>query len=120
MNTLWAVAGLVVLLLTGCSDKQPINERFPTSWSTIEGEERTLITEALAANDIKDCGELYIKRNPKEEEEYLLACTKDGQAWRYYYMDLEYTKEMEEAEEDDYAVLKAPNRDSLQVNGPKQ
>ena len=120
MKKRYVLASLIVLLLTGCYDKQPINERFPTAWMVPVGEEATAITETITANKIKDCGELYIRKNPAEDDEFLLACTKDGKAWRYYYMDLEFSQSMEEAEEDDYAVLEAPNRDSLnQANGPK-
>ena len=110
------VAGLVCLALASCSDKQPINERFPTAWMIPAGEERALIVDAIAATNIKDCSEVYIRKNPTKDDEFLLACTKDaGATWRYYYMDLKYSKSSEEAEEDDYPVLKAPNRDSLRV-----
>ena len=121
MKKRYTMASLVILLLAGCHDKQPINERFPTAWAAPVGEEKALIAEAIADTEIKDCSEHYIRKNPTKEDEFLLACTKDGVAWRYYYMDLKYSNSTEEAEEDDYAVLIKPNRDSLnQANAPKQ
>ena len=56
---------------------------FYTSWREPQGSEFVEIGKLIVADNIKICGEYYLKEI-ESNEEYAIACSPDGIKWTYY------------------------------------
>lgn len=55
---------------------------YSTRWRSPQGLEYRDIGRIMVANQIKVCGEYYLKE--VENNEYIIACTADGTNWNYF------------------------------------
>ncbi|RDB43828.1 hypothetical protein DU490_05295 [Halomonas sp. DQ26W] len=70
---------LALLLLPMTAEAEWRN--YETEWDRSFNREVAL---ALAANNVRGCGEFKHKRHIKGGSEYLVYCTADGERWRAY------------------------------------
>ena len=93
------VISIIILILTAISinrynhsieleenDKETKSKSsFSTIWRQPEGSDFVKFGKIIVNNNIKICGEYYIKE--VENKEYVIACTPDGTNWTYYVVD---------------------------------
>lgn len=60
-------------------------EEFTIKWES-PGDELAVIAKALVTNEVRDCGEFYVRRSLNTPSKYLLAGTADGKSWSYYFV----------------------------------
>lgn len=60
-------------------------EEFTSKWES-PGPELAKIVKALIVDEVRDCGEFHIRRSLKDNAKLLIAGTKDGSAWSYYFV----------------------------------
>lgn len=79
----------LVGLLAACGPADPaseptVAERFPGPWREFTPD----VARTLAKNGVRGCGEFYQRlsatMNTPGGEEYLVACTRDGDTWAGY------------------------------------
>jgi hypothetical protein len=65
-----------------------INENYSKDWvSPIDNPKFSDIVKALAAKNVGDCGELYIKESNYQSDVFAVACTGDGKHFDYYILN---------------------------------
>lgn len=82
MNKLLLTLSFLTISLSLFS-KEEINKNYPLPWREPQGQEFISIQQTLIKNNVKGCGEYYI-RSSKDDAEYLVGCTRDGRVWTYY------------------------------------
>ncbi len=68
---------------SGIHDK-PLQEQYHPEWKSPSSADLVNVGRALIKNDVKVCGEYYVRYHKEYSGEYLLACTKDGNTWHYF------------------------------------
>lgn len=62
-----------------------IYEDYPGAWySPVKGL-LIQIGRILLNQDIKGKGDIHVKNHKRHDDEYLLACSQDGENWDYYF-----------------------------------
>lgn len=89
----WVTLVLIVLALIiiksfiGDGETTTSAKSLEDDYSTWEspGEETFIpIGRALVKNNIRECGEYYVKKSNNTDGEYAVACTPDGNNFEYY------------------------------------
>lgn len=69
--------------LTGGGSNVIEDERtYQKSWQSPSSDQLVSIGQLMVKNNISGCGEYHVKEI--ESQEYIIACTSDGQNWKYY------------------------------------
>jgi len=63
-------------------------EKFTSKWES-PGSELEEIVKALIADEVRDCGEFYVRRSVENPEKYLIAGSANGKNWSYYFVWLD-------------------------------
>lgn len=71
---------LVIISLASCGGPRTLAEEFPGEWQ----EPTSDVMVALAKQSIRGCGEFYQKSAAFATNEYVVACTRDGETWTVY------------------------------------
>lgn len=83
----WILIIIGFILLIGYleSDKTEVSadSKFSQPWRS-PGDEILGISKSLVKKEIRGCGEYYVRESKEDNGEYLVACTQDGQTWKYY------------------------------------
>ncbi len=74
----------------GKTDKSnsKIEDNFEQEWRSPETSEFLPIGKVIVKNRIRGCGEYRVKMNLHNSNEYLVACTSDGEIWNNYLTKL--------------------------------
>lgn len=92
MKTFLIIVGCLVvffvlqtMLTEQKNSEKEVNGSYAPSWiSGIDSPDFVEISKALVKNNISGCGSYYIKKSTKWDNEYLVACTSDGETYNYH------------------------------------
>jgi len=87
---LWLFAIMAVLYLIGTVTKsEPATEEslFDKPWKSPNSDELLRIGKLLVSKHITGCGEYHLKK--LGDDQYIIACTRDGTHWTYYVSQLD-------------------------------
>ena len=80
------IIGILFLgVLISSDDSETVindTDTYEKSWRKPIGAEYGKIGRAIVSNNIKTCGEYYVKET--HDNEYVIACSADGKKWTYY------------------------------------
>jgi len=87
-----ALVALAILKLIQYMDRpipnsQKISDKYESQWQDAETQMEQMIREELKEHHITACTDLYIKKSRDGEGGIALACTNDGENFKYYIMD---------------------------------
>ncbi|MFB6455897.1 hypothetical protein ACE38W_11555 [Chitinophaga sp. Hz27] len=71
------------ILLASCHEPT-FSERYNQQWREPQGQEFITIGRALVKNDIRVCGEYYVRKSSLDPGEYVVGCTPDGEKFEYF------------------------------------
>lgn len=66
------------------TNSQVIREDYAINWTSPSEGEILEITQTIVENKISGCGEYYLKAKNDNTKEFVLACTSDGDMYKYY------------------------------------
>ena len=58
------------------------DKTYTKEWRSPQGDEYSKIGKLMIKNNITGCGEYHVKEI--ETNEYIIACSRDGENWSYY------------------------------------
>jgi hypothetical protein len=63
-------------------NKKSDEDEYAMPWRNASDKELLNIGRVMISNKVDDCGEYFVKEI--ENDEYLIACSSDGENWTYY------------------------------------
>jgi len=79
------VFSLLTFIIFSCGNSpKSTSDQYPKPWREPNNEEFIEIGRSLVKNQIKNCGEYYIRPSSEHNHEYLVGCSIDGESWSYY------------------------------------
>lgn len=72
-----AILAAFTVSISSCQERRTLSEEFPGDW----GSPSQAVISTLAHNGVRGCGEFYQKRYFDGSDEYIVACTRDGNVW---------------------------------------
>ena len=91
----WIVLGIAIIgyflfpdlgVRSNNTNTESISEDYSKTWTSPSSEQLSVIGKILQKNNISGCGQYYIKEKLSDNSELTVACTSDGENFKYYLL----------------------------------